>query len=137
MKKIWVFVQVITVAWVFSSCTSLGSLEYSEPVFDKPFVYVIDSFKGNGSIEDYVKLHNSSIDSNIRFNVYIHDPSSHEWLIYGTGSLKDAGDTDTIDSGMDDIDHYRYFAIESLNGKNYNYQVYKSHNDLHITIFDN
>jgi hypothetical protein len=115
----------------------LGSLDYSEPEFDKPLVYVIDTFKVKGKFEDYVKLYNNSTDSNIRFNVYVHHPKTHEWMVYGTGILKGSGDRDTIDSGMKDIDNYRYFAIETLNNKNYKYQFYKGGNDLHITVLDN
>jgi hypothetical protein len=133
MKKALVYISIVVFAGFFNSCVSLN---YSQPDFDKPFAYVIDTFKMNGSFEDYVKLHNSSSDSNIKFNVYVHHPGNQEWLIYGTGTLKGAGDTDTIDSGMGDIDNYRYFAIESTNGKNYKYQFYKSRNDLHISILD-
>jgi hypothetical protein len=115
----------------------LGSLDYPKPAFDKPFIYVIDAFSAGGSYEDYVKLHNDSTDSNITFNVYMHHPEKNEWIVYGTGSLKDRGDTDTIDSDIDDIDNYRYFAIESTNDKNYQYTFYKSRNDLHINIMDN
>ena len=56
--------------------------------------------------------------------------------MYGVGVLKGPGDTDTIDSGMKNINNYRYFAIESRNGKKYKYQFHKSSDDLHITIID-
>jgi hypothetical protein len=136
MKKICVYIFLA----IFASCASSGSsksVDYSQPAFDKPFVYVIDTFKMKGSFDDYVKLYNNSTESNIKFNVYVHHPENHEWLIYGTGTLKDSGDTDTIDSGIGNIDDYRYFAIESLNGKDFKYQFYKNNNDLHISILDN
>jgi hypothetical protein len=137
MKNAFFCIGVIVFIGFFNSCASIDLLDYSKPDFDKPFVYVIDTYKIKGSFEDYVKLHNNTTDSNISFCVYVHNPSKHEWVTYGTGILKGVGDTDTIDSGMDDIDDYRYFAIESLNGKDYNYQSYKSHHDLHISILDN
>ncbi|MDR2185436.1 MAG: hypothetical protein LBO80_07210 [Treponema sp.] len=136
MKRTYLYIFLA----IFASCASSGpskSLGYPQPAFDKPFVYVIDTFKITGSFEDYVKLHNNSNESNIKFNVYVHHPGNHEWLIYGTGILKGSGDTDTIDSGIDDLDDYRYFAIESLNDKDFRYQLYKNHNDLHISILDN
>jgi len=111
-------------------------LDYPQPAFDNTSSYVIDTFKANGSFEDYVKLHNTSSDSNINFYVYIHHPKNQEWVIYGVGKLKGPGDTDTIDSDYKDIDHYRYFAIESMDGKKYKYEFYKSRNDLHINIMN-
>jgi hypothetical protein len=138
MKNLLAAFSVIAFICFFDSCATLGSLDYPQPEFDKPSAYVIDAFSVKGSFEDYVKLHNNSADSNMNFNVYVHHPGSHEWVLYGIGILKGFGDTDTIDSGIidDDIDKYRYFAIESLNGKNYKYSISKSRNDLHITISD-
>jgi len=81
-------------------------------------------------------LHNTSDDSNINFRIYIHHPKNHEWIVYGIGSLKGPGDTDTINSGIKDIDDYRYFAIESMDKKNYKYEFYTSRNDLHINIIN-
>jgi hypothetical protein len=137
MKKRWGFILVISIVCILNSCSSLRSLDYPQPEFDKPFVFVIDTSKTNGSFEDYVKLQNTSSDSNINFFVYVHDPENNEWLMYGVGKLKGLGDTDTIDSGMKNLNLYRYFAIESTNGKDYKYQFYKSRNDLYITILDN
>jgi hypothetical protein len=136
MKKYCLSALLILFVCIFNSCASVGSLNYPQPAFDKPFVYVIDASSTGGSYEDYVKLHNRSTDSNIIFNVYVHHPKSNEWVAYGTGVLKGPGDTDTIDSNIDDIDDYRYFAIESTNGKNYKYIIYKSRDDLHISIMD-
>jgi hypothetical protein len=111
-------------------------IEYPQPEFNKPFVTVIDASKTDGQFEDNVKLHNKSTDSNIRFNIYAHDPKTNEWFLYGAGSLKGAGDTDTVNSKIKDISKYRYFAVESLNGKDYKYQFYESRDDLHITVLD-
>ena len=134
MKKL--FTVIIILICIFNSCATNRTLNYPEPEFDKPFVYVIDTFKAVGNFEDYVKLHNNSGDSNIRFNIYVNNPRNHEWIIYGVGILKRVNDTDSINPGIKDIKKYRYFAIESLNNKNYKYQFYKSHNDLHIVVLD-
>jgi hypothetical protein len=66
----------------------------------------------------------------------VHDIDLQRWIVFGKGDLKDAGDTDTIDSHIDDIDDFRYFAVVSLNDKEYSYRVYKRSNDLHIDILD-
>ena len=136
MKKACIFVLIVLFVCIFYSCASLGSLDYPQPSFDKPSVYVIDTNHLHGSFEDYVKLHNNSNDSNMDFVVYVHHPGDHEWIMYGAGFLKGRGDTDTISSKVRNIDLYRYFAIESLNGRDYKYQVYSNRNDLHITIMD-
>jgi len=132
-KKCFLGILVIALVCIFNSCASLN---YPQPEFDKPFVYVIDTFKAKGSFEDYVKLHNVSNDSNIKFRVYIHQPKNNEWIVYGIGSLKGSGDTDTINSNIKSIDDYRYFAIESMDKINYRYEFYKSRNDLHINIIN-
>ena len=137
MKKTRFLILAALSACILNSCVSLGSLDYPQPVFDKPFVYVIDSFKADGSFKDFIKLYNTSTDSNISFFIYIHHPENQEWLMYGAGVLKGPGDRDTIRSGMKNIGRYRYFAIEPANGKNYKYQFHKSRNDLHIAIMDN
>ena len=141
MKKTYFSVLAVFFICAFSACSSLGSLKYSEPPFEKPSfekssVYVIDSNKAKARIKDYVKLHNFSTDSDIEFSVYVHHPGTHEWMLYGIGMLKDPGDTDTIDSNMGKIKNYRYFAIEPKDGKTYRYQFYVRQNDLHIDILD-
>jgi len=133
MKKTLFFIFAILLICIFNSCTSLN---YPQPAFDNTSVYVIDTSKARGSFEDYVKLHNVSSDSNISFRIYIHNSGSNEWITYGIGKLKGAGDTDTIDSGIKNIDRYRYFAIESMDGKKFKYEFYKNRNDLHINIMN-
>jgi hypothetical protein len=135
MKKALFVLLVPVVFSVFGSCVSVP-LDYPQPAFDKPLGYVIDANAVDGRIEDYVKLRNNSRDSNISFIVYVHDPVSKQWITFGIGVLKGAGDTDTIDSDIDGIDNYRYFAVESLNEKDYAYRATKSHDDLYITILD-
>jgi len=137
MKKFLVAISIVTLICGFNSCGSLKNLDYPEPEFDKPSSYVIDSFMADGSFEDYIKLHNFSSESDIGFNVYVHHPDTHEWVLYGTGHLMGAGDTDTIDTDIRGVDDYRYFAIEPLNGKKYKYSFYCSSNDLHVNIMDN
>ena len=51
---------------ILNSCATSRALEYPEPELDKPFVFIIDAFKMNGSFEDYVKLHNEPPRSKLR-----------------------------------------------------------------------
>lgn len=136
MKKGTFISVVVFLIFVLNACTSLGSLKYPEPSFDKPSVYVIDSTKTNTRIKDYVKLHNFTSESDISFLVYVHHPGTREWLFYGIGTLKDLGDTDTIDSSVGNLKNFRYYAIESKDGNTYQYHFYERNNDLHINILD-
>ena len=127
-------VSVVSFTGTLMSCTSL---DYEQPVFDRPSTYVIDSYAVPGSLEDRIRLYNQSSNTGISFRVYYHNPSMDLWQIYGTGNLKGAGDTAFINSPVSgDLDKYRYFAIEALDGNDYAYSFYKRRNDLHITISD-
>ena len=114
MKNALIVISIMAFMCGFNACVSLEpleSLDYPEPEFANPSVYVIDSFKEEGAIKHYVKFHNRSKDSNFDFNFYMHDPETHEWILYSTVFLKYTGDVDTIND-IKGLDRYRYFAIE-------------------------
>jgi hypothetical protein len=142
MRKGYFFALAAFFIFVLNACSSLGSLKYPEPSFEKPSanvtnsVYVIDSAKTKERIKDYVKIHNFTSETYISFNIYVHHPGTREWLLFGIGTLKDPGDTDTIDSDVRNIKYFRYFAIESKDGNTYQYQFYGQNSDLHINILD-
>jgi len=117
---------------VFMSCASLN---YSQPDFNTPNSFVIDSFSVRGSLEDNIRLYNMTKKTGISFKVYLHDHKNDVWKEFGTGKLKGPGDTEFISSKLSGkLDNYRYFAIVALDGKNYKYNFYKKRNDLHIEI---
>jgi hypothetical protein len=136
MKKGCLFVLAVFFICVLNACTSLGSLKYPEPSFEKPSAYVIDSVKAKARVTDFIKLHNYSTESHISFYIYVHHPGTREWLLCGIGTLSDPGDTDTVESGVGDLKNFRYFAIEPKDGNTYQYQFYARNNDLHINILD-
>jgi hypothetical protein len=142
MKKGCFFVLVVFFICVLNACTSLGSLNYPAPTFEKPSanvansVYVFDSFKSKPRVKDFIKLHNFSSESHINFYIYVHHPGTLEWLLCGIGTLSDPGDTDTVESLVGDLKNFRYFAIEPKDGNSYQYQFYVRNNDLHINILD-
>jgi hypothetical protein len=131
MKQI---VLVLGVIGILMSCTSL---DYAQPDFEKPNSYVIDSFSTRGDLEDNIRIINQTTKTGISFRVYLHHPKDNVWVEYGVGDLKEPGDAAFISSRLSgDLDDYRYFAIEALDGKEYNYSFYKTRNDLYITISD-
>jgi hypothetical protein len=136
MKKLLVLMPIAALMCGFISCASLVDLNYPEPAFDKPYSYVIDASLARGDYEDNIRVYNKSSDSDIGFKVYVHSPKTNEWVLYGIASLKGIGDTNLIDTEMKGIENYRYFAIESLNGKNYKYYFYEDRDDLIIDILN-
>jgi len=136
MKKRTFFALAVFFILVLNACTSLGSLNYPEPAFNKPSAYVIDSAKVKARVKDFIKLHNFSSDSHIDFYIYVHHPGTREWLLCNIGTLSDPGDTDTVESLVGNLKNFRYFAIESKEGNAYQYQFYVHNNDLHINILD-
>jgi hypothetical protein len=100
-----------------------------------PHSFVIDSFSVPGKLEDNVIIYNQTTKTGISFKVSVHHPKDNVWIQYGIGELKEPGDRDTIRSKISgDLDDYRYFAIEALDGNEYTYNFYKNRNDLNITI---
>jgi hypothetical protein len=134
MKKMVLLVLVLSIIGIFMSCKSL---DYAQPVFDKPNSYVSDSYSVRGGLEDNIRIYNRTTKTGISFTVYLHDPKDNIWKVYGTGNLKGPGDADFVSSKLSgDLDDYRYFAIQALDGKDYRYDFDKSRDDLHIYIYD-
>ena len=134
MKRNFYFVVVLCGLGCIISCKSL---DYPQPIFDRPSSFVIDTFEVSGGLEDRIRLYNQTSYINISFTVYVHEPEKNVWLEYGTGALKGTGDTEFISSRLaGKLDNYRYFAIEALDGYDYTYNFYKKSNDLHIIISD-
>jgi len=139
MKNVLFVILILALMCGLNSCNTVNeALNYPQPAFDNPNAGVIDSIVAKGKMENYIRLNNRSRDSNIDFNVYMHQPRSQQWILYGNSSLKDPDDTDRVDTDFNKgtIEHYRYFAIEPLNGKQYKYEFRKSFKDLVINILD-
>ena len=133
MKKIFI-VYILTVLCFFS-CQSM--IDYEQPTINIPHTYIIDSYMVQGNMEDNVRLISKSQKPDISFKVYIHDPETMTWIIYGTALLTGFDDTSFVRSGLSgDLDSYRYFAIEASDGQEYKYEFKKLRNDLYIYIFD-
>jgi len=135
MKKTFLLTVVLSVIGILLSC---NSLEYTAaPVLGKPHSFVIDSSEADDDPEDNIRLYNQTTKTGISFNVYVHDLKADKWIVYGTGNLKGPGDASFVTSDLSgDLEDYRYFAIEALDGKDYSYSFYVKSDDLHITITD-
>jgi len=135
MKKTILVVMILSIIGLCAACKSVKYT--SQPVFEKPHSFVIDADIIDDDLEDNIRIYNQTSKTGISFIVYVHDLKKDEWKVYGKGDLKGKGDADYISSKLSgDLDDYRYFAIEALDGNDYNYNFYKKSSDLHITITD-
>jgi hypothetical protein len=130
MKKIFLFVLVLSIAGISMSCNKVRSVihEATKPASEKelikekapekkqvsekqqasekqqepkkPEFHVIDTNSKRGDLEDNVRLYNKTSRSNISFTVYLKDPRDDKWKVYGTGDLKGPGDTEFIRSKL-------------------------------------
>ena len=55
--------------------------------------------------------------------MYAFNNEDDEWQKIGFAHLKDFKDTDTVDTPVKKLSSFRYFAIYSVNNKNYIYDV--------------
>ena len=79
---------------------------------------------------------NKSSELNISFKVYVYDPKTNIWLYYGVETLRKLNDTAFIRSGLEGkLRNYRYFAIESMDNRDFKYEITKTRNDLYIYVF--
>jgi hypothetical protein len=112
------------------------------PYLKRQRAYVFDAKQLENKYDNYIKVDSKTNDPDIKFEVYVYDPKAYKWLDYGTGVLKEFGDSDTVNTDADiDIDEYRYFAVESMNEKDYSYTVNAVHenvimDNIHIEVRD-
>ena len=115
-----------------------ASFQIPAPVFDRPHVIVLDMWSyGSQKYEDYVKVYNSTLHEQISFNVFGYDEKNSRWVLIGSARLKKTGDSDTIDSPLNgELNHFRWFAIQSLDNLDFNAQAVINRNDVLITVFE-
>lgn len=88
-----------------------------------------------GVFKDNVKFVNETSDTNISFMLYVFNDINGIWQKAGVAVLKGFGDTDTVDSPLEDsLPSYAYFAVVSRNGKTYAYDFKKANKDFIITV---
>lgn len=100
----------------------------------KTQAFVIDAKEVEGKFKDRIRFENLSDDSDITFWVYAFNEESEPWQKVGRAHLKEKYDTDLLDTPLDNVSGYRYFAVASENGKEYSFSVSKRHNDLYIQV---
>jgi len=120
-----------------ASAQSGPSLDLDLPAFDKPFTQVIDVWTYGKRYEDYIRFISSIAARDISFMVYGYDTRTKTWSIIGTAHLKNAGDTDRVNSQFNGkLNKFRYIAIQSMDEINFYPEVVVARNDIRITVYD-
>lgn len=119
-------------------CVFLVDIESETPEKYKKNSTIIDVNSVNGKFKDNIKLINKSSDSNMDFLIFgFDDPNAAKWNAVGKSDLKGFDDTDFIETPINSSDNsqkYAYYAVYALNGKKYDVNPSKAHNDLIIEI---
>jgi hypothetical protein len=88
-------------------------------------------------IEDYVKVVNLTKQKGLEFEIYafVADSNGYRWESYGTASLGNTGDTETLNSSnYFDLENCKCVAINPLQDGDFTYTLSASHNDLYISV---
>ena len=127
---------VLTVFPGYSQAKSNKDLN-TQPEINKPNTVVFDAWQYSKKYNDLVKFHSSMRREEIFFNILGYNPSSQSWDILGTARLKRMADTDTVNPpGSRILGKYRWFAIQSVDGLDFNISVNIDRNDIRITVLD-
>ncbi len=104
------------------------------PTFDNPNAYVFNVAEIKGKAKDNIRLVSEIFDEVASFKVYVYNEKLDEWLVWGVGTLKGYDDADFVDTKSKKLKNYQWFAVESVNNREYSYAVSKRHDDLYITV---
>lgn len=112
-----------------------GSLISADASFHKENACIVEKSSIEGKLKDNIRIINQTSDSDLKITVYMLDPKNNQWVCYGTGFVKDAGDTDFIESLTKlKISKAAKFAVYAENGKTYDYAFVERHHDLYIFV---
>lgn len=98
---------------------------------------IIDVNSIKGKFKDNIKLINKSKDSNMDFVIFgFNNADDTVWEAVGKSHLKEADDTDFIETPLhdQDADLFNFYAVYCTSGKKYDVNATKSHSDLYIEI---
>lgn len=119
-------------------CVFLVDVESETPEQYKNNSTIIEVSSVKGKFKDNIKLVNKSSDSNMEFLIFGFDePDAEKWYAVGKSELKGFDDTDFIETPLNDSSNsqkYAYYAVYAKNGKKYDVNPSKAHNDLIIEI---
>ena len=107
------------------------------PAFaQNPKAFVFDAAALDDDADENLKITGYlSAGGEVTFRVYAYDAKKRAWIVWGTADIGHNGDTEKVKGGKhDDLDDYRYFAVEALNGQDYKYMPLVKDNDLFVNV---
>ena len=130
--------SIFLYAFSREACVFTVDIEGDTPEKVRNNSTIIDVNAVKGKFKDNIKLINKSSDSNMDFLIFgFDDPNATKWNTVGKSDLKGYDDSDNIDTPINDSSNskkYAYYAVYALNGKKYDVNPSKAHNDLYIEI---
>lgn len=127
MEKFW------TLLTFFALCQPCFSQEM--PVFDDPNACVIDTWSLKGVAQEQVKLVNRTSSTYLELTVYCYNPEGGKWEIYGSIMLLGYNNCNSVESPFEDkLAWFRYFAVQTKDGKRYDYYAEVRRQDLCVYI---
>ncbi|WP_022930998.1 hypothetical protein [Treponema bryantii] len=101
----------------------------------KAFIFDLYSVEDGEDADENMKLKGKfPTKSRTGFWVFAYDKRTHEWIEFGTSYIERKNDTDSVEGKNNDLGKYRYFAIESMDGTEYNYEPEEDDDDLIVTV---
>ena len=97
-------------------------------------VTVIEPNCVKGRFTDNIRFENYSEDFNIYFYVFACNDLQDEKKYLGIVNLKNFNDSDFLESPVKNLSKFNYYFVQSKNGKKYNFEISKKHNDLYIFV---
>ena len=98
-------------------------------VFD---LYAVDD--GEDANENMKLKGKFSTKQKVGFSVFGYDKKAHKWIEFGTSYIERKNDTDSVEGKNNDLDNYRYYAIESMDGVDYVYEPEEDDDDLIVVV---
>lgn len=98
---------------------------------------IIDIDSISGKYKDNIRIESQSNDTDIDFVIFGFDnPDATKWEAVGKSHIKGNGDGDFVEATLHDVDikKCKFYGLYAMNGKKYEVETKKSHNDLYITI---
>ena len=113
--------------------------DFSKPAIPtytgNPKAFLFDLYAIDDDANENMKLKGKFPTSQkVGFWVYAYDKKSHEWIEFGTSYIARKNDTDSVEGKNNDLGKYRYYAIETMDGLDYNYEPEEDDDDLIVIV---
>ncbi|MCL2880252.1 MAG: hypothetical protein FWF29_08420 [Treponema sp.] len=121
---------------------SIGGLAFSQtnsntpkPSFDKPHSMVVDMWQYGRRYNDSIKTYSAIKQTqSLDFIYYGFNQKNKNWDVLGSATIKEFGDRDSTNIPDRILGQYRWFAIQSVDGIDFDISVRINSNDLNVTI---